>query len=229
MKQICGLKYFRHPYSFPRSSPPPWAEKVDRWHQLDAYSFGMIDAYTRFQESLERPDLILLASPSASNDADRQFVLSKAKSPVKMVHTLPNVRSSSLVNFMGWGGPVLCLQKDPQTLLTALVEGLDFLDPSCRKLMIWGVVNETFFHRMPEPYAPQLFEAYIFSLTYLALEGKGDEEFPYIIHRVGDDFSLTCPNDGLLVEWLSESHPKGDFTINPQVSLSSQRDFGEAP
>ena len=220
MKQICGLKYFHHPYSFPRSSPPSWAEKVDRWHQLDAYSFGMIDAYARFQDSLETPELILLASPSASNDADRQFVLSKGKSPAKMVHTLPNVRSSSLVKFMGWGGPVLCLQKDPQTLLTAIVEGLDLLEPSYRNLTIWGVVNQALFHGTPEWDGPHPFEAHVFSLTYLDSEEKRNRGFPYTIQRVGDDSSLTCPNDQLLVEWLSKPFPQGDLTIGPQITLS---------
>lgn len=210
MKNGCGLKYFRHPYSFPRSSPPSWAEKVDRWHQLDAYSFGLIDAYAHLQDCLEAPGFILLASPSASNDADHQFVLSKAKSPAKMVHTLPNVRSSCLVKLMGWGGPVLCLQKDPQTLLTAIVEGLDLLDPSCRNLTIWGVVKQ----------APPLYEAHVFSLTYLASEEKRNQGFPYILQRKGDDPSLTCPNDELLVEWLSKPFPREDLTIGPQITLS---------
>jgi hypothetical protein len=220
MKKVCGLKYFHHPYSFPRSSPPSWAEKVDRWHQLDAYSFGLIDAYAHLQDRLEAPEFILLASPSASNDADQAFVLSKAKSPAKMVHTLPNVRSSSLVKFMGWGGPVLCLQKDPQTLLTAIVEGLDLIDPSCRNLMIWGVVNQALFHGIPELDGPPLYETHVFSLTYLASEERSNKGFPYIIQRGGDDPSLTCPNDGLLVEWLSKPFSRGDLTISPQITLS---------
>jgi len=228
MMQLYGFKYFRHSYLFPASSAPSWAQKVDRWHQLDAYSFGMIDAYASHHGELATPDLILLASPSASNDIDRQFVLSGAKSPLKMVHTLPNIRCSPLVKFMRWGGPVLCLQKDPQTLLTALLEGLDFLGPCCRNVMIWGAANESFFPRLEEHTTPppprdgvSPFAVHIFSLTFLASEAKKDNGSPpYIIRRSTSDLSLSCPDDRFLVDWLLEPGPKKNFIVNPETTIS---------
>ena len=111
-------------FAFPARAEPAWSPKVDRWYQLDAYAYGLAEAYEQWKGSLggEKPSMIVLASPGASNETDRQFAQSGGTSPAKFVHTLPNVRSSSLCQVMGWAGPVLCLQRDPETLNHALTE-----------------------------------------------------------------------------------------------------------
>ena len=38
---------------------------------------------------------------------------------------------------MGWGGPVLCVQKDPETILNGLDQALGFLETDSRLSTIW--------------------------------------------------------------------------------------------
>ena len=125
---MISLKSFYFPFEFPLKAMPSWAPLVERWPQLDAASVGLAQAYTHFREELGRaPAWILLASPQASNDTDGLFVASGAASPSKFVHTLPNIRSAALLKLMEWSGPLLCLQKDPETLKSALIEGAGLL------------------------------------------------------------------------------------------------------
>ncbi len=99
--------------------PPPWASLVDRWYQLDAYSFGMAEMGWRLREE-PKPELIILASEKASNASDHAFAADGGMSAVKFAHTLPNVRSSPFCQAMNWQGPILCLQRDPNTLRSAV-------------------------------------------------------------------------------------------------------------
>jgi hypothetical protein len=110
-------------FSFPAPNEPTWANLVDRWYQLDAYSYGLAEVYSRNPDQFgPHPDFVILASPRASNETDREFVLSGASSAGKFVHTLPNIRVSPLFQVMNYAGPVLCLQNDPHTYETALTE-----------------------------------------------------------------------------------------------------------
>ena len=103
--------------------------KVERWYQLDAFAYGLVQAYTAWKPKLEKPPaMIWLASPEASNETDLQFARGGAQSPAKFVHTLPNVRCSPLCQVMEWAGPVLCIQKDPYTQSHALMEAAAFLE-----------------------------------------------------------------------------------------------------
>src|ERR1035437_689374 len=118
---MMGLDWYQHNFNFPLESEPEWSARVERWYQLDAASFALTETFWRHQQTLEvLPKWMLLASPLASNVTDRQFVASGASSPAKFVHTLPNIRSASLLQVMGWSGPVICLQNDPETVLTGI-------------------------------------------------------------------------------------------------------------
>lgn len=113
----------RHQISWPVTATPAWAGKVERWYQLDPAAYVLADAYWVFREQLQTPPAwLLLASPAASNFTDAQFAATTTPSPAKFVHTLPNVRGCSLLQLMNWTGQVLCLQKDPETVLFALEE-----------------------------------------------------------------------------------------------------------
>jgi hypothetical protein len=117
-----GLSLFRHRVAWPATQPPEWASQVERWYQLDPAAYVLADTYWTHREHLrEPPRWLLLASPAASNFTDHQFALS-APSPAKFVHTLPNIRGCSLLQLMNWNGQVLCLQRDPDTVLFALGE-----------------------------------------------------------------------------------------------------------
>lgn len=107
-------------FNHPAKEEPSWKTQVDRWYQLDAYAYGLAEAYSRIRPIT--PAMIVLASPGASNETDFQFASNGATSPAKFVHTLPNIRCSPLCQVMGWNGPVLCLQKDPYTVINALRE-----------------------------------------------------------------------------------------------------------
>lgn len=118
------LSWLSYNFSFPLKTEPEWAQKVERWYQLDAPAMGLAEVYWRHRARLvDSPAWILLASPGASNSTDFQFATT-APSPAKFVHTLPNIRSAALLQLMNWSGPVLCIQKDPNTILAAMREGL---------------------------------------------------------------------------------------------------------
>ncbi|HEX4923466.1 MAG TPA: hypothetical protein VFV50_05250 [Bdellovibrionales bacterium] len=113
-----------HSFSFvhPVNREPTWKAKVPRWSQLDAPAYGLAEAFTVWRDQLKRPDLILLASPGASNETDRKFTRTGASSPSLFVHTLPNIRCSPMLQVMEWSGPVLCVQNDPSTMTRGLIE-----------------------------------------------------------------------------------------------------------
>lgn len=110
---------------FPAKEAPTWASKSDRWYQLDQPGYSFPQAYTLLKEILgPHPEYLVLASPKASNQTDRDFVTTGASSPSKFVHTLPNIRAVSLLQAMEWAGPMLCVQSDPRTLLAGLETAL---------------------------------------------------------------------------------------------------------
>lgn len=101
-----------------------WQDRVERWNQLDEAARALCESYWSKREIIGRhPDWLLLASPGASNWTDAQFYNREVPSPSLFVHTLPNVRGAALLQVMQWHGPVLCIQKDPDTVATALNEG----------------------------------------------------------------------------------------------------------
>ncbi len=125
-----GLQVLARDFSFPTPETPAWAGSVDRWYQLDAFGYGLTDTYWSFrdEEALKKaPGMVFLASPGASNWSDLAFVNSEASSAHRFAHTLPNVRCSPLFQVMGWRGPALCIQKDPEALFTALNEAIPFV------------------------------------------------------------------------------------------------------
>jgi len=124
-------------FKFPQEPEPEWSTKVDRWYQLDAPSFGLAEAIWKWSPK-SRPDLLVLASPRASNESDFAFVRTGSDRAHRFAHTLPNVRSAPFCQLLHWAGPVLCLQGDPQTWLRALDEAR-VLSPLYPTIWIVGV------------------------------------------------------------------------------------------
>ncbi|MBS1961823.1 MAG: hypothetical protein JST04_06380 [Bdellovibrionales bacterium] len=112
-----------HAFAFPVKVAPEWAPKVERWYQLDAFAYGMADAAHAWRND-PPPDAIFLASPGGSNATDAEFANAGARSPALFVHSLPNVRSSSFCQVLGWHGPLYCIQNDPSTIGDAADEAL---------------------------------------------------------------------------------------------------------
>lgn len=128
MKPI-GVQHLSYRFEHPAREAPSWKTVVERWYQLDAFAYGLAQAYVAWKPRFSgKPSLILLASPQASNLTDFEFARTGAQSPAKFVHTLSNIRCSSLCQVMEWAGPVLCLQKDPSTELHALREAAALLE-----------------------------------------------------------------------------------------------------
>lgn len=113
--------------AYPATTTPAWAAKVERWYQLDEPAFRLCDLRAHLPSTT--PDVLLLASPGGCNATDRAFVNTGAASASKFVHTLPNIRSSPLLQVLGWTGPVLCFQSDPFTLATAIAQAPFFARP----------------------------------------------------------------------------------------------------
>jgi hypothetical protein len=134
------ISEFNFPFQFPAPIEPNWKSKVDRWYQLDAPAYGLAEFYEQHRERLgPAPDLILLASPAASNATDYQFASQGAQSPAKFVHTLPNIRVSPLCQVMGWTGPVLCVQNGLKTLESALNEAKYLLSDQLKRIWVLSV------------------------------------------------------------------------------------------
>jgi hypothetical protein len=166
---MISLRFHRHSYLFPATEEPSWKHLVDRWYQLDAFAYGLADAASRWQEKTRRPGLLILASPGASNESDFRFASTGASSPSKFVHTLPNVRASSLCQVMNWTGPLLCLQNDPHTCQTALKEAVLFSSDHCPLIWVAGV------RRLSEG----IYESYLFECSYSTSEEAPSLKFPW--------------------------------------------------
>ena len=127
-------------FQFPACAEPAWKHQVEHWNQLDSPSFGLAEFYHQKSAELGAfPDFIILASPSASNSIDRQFASMGGLSPSKFVHTLPNIRISTLCQLMGWNGPVLCIQNGPESESAARQEAHYFLGNPYARIWILSV------------------------------------------------------------------------------------------
>ncbi len=144
------MTYLEHhslSFEFPALSEPDWAAKVDRWYQLDAYAYGLSQAWWQLRGQLgERPALLILASPGASNETDWNFARTGATSPSKFVHTLPNVRASALCQVMDWSGPMLCVQQDPQTVVSGIREGAGLLGAQWPRVWVMSILKNSAGH-----------------------------------------------------------------------------------
>lgn len=107
---------------YPAKEEPAWSRKVDRWYQLDRPAFSLTQLAWDLKEIATPPVGILLACEGASNATDQSFAAHGACSAQRFSHTLPNVRGSCILQAIDWHGPLICLQKDPSTLATALVQ-----------------------------------------------------------------------------------------------------------
>lgn len=95
------------PVSASTSTKPLWADKVDRWFQLDENGFAICSAlekWLQFSEVHPHPHMIIHASPSGSHLADFDFAQSGAESPAKFVYTLPNITIGVIAQFLSWQG-----------------------------------------------------------------------------------------------------------------------------
>ena len=114
-------------FAFPAPQQPEWAPKVERWYQLDGPAYGLCEFYSQLLQNAEKPGVIFLASFEGSLPTDRAFAETGALSPAKFVHTLPNVRASSLCQTMEWHGPVICIQNGENSFERAVEEARMFL------------------------------------------------------------------------------------------------------
>jgi hypothetical protein len=134
------LNYRR--FTLDEQREPQWKDKVSRWSQLDGPAFALAEFYWVNKSNLSKPSMLLLASPGASNNTDRRFVLAESVSPSLFVHTLPNIRCSPLFQVMEWSGSVICIQNDPHTILAGLREALGFVSESRPVVWVVGVTSE---------------------------------------------------------------------------------------
>ncbi len=184
-------------YQFPGKDEPAWSKKVERWYQLDAYAYGLAQAYTAWNLSKKHhPDLMILASPGASNLTDAQFVQTGASSPAKFVHTLPNIRSSSLGQVMDWGGPLLCIQNDPMTQLTALSEAAA-LAQVFKKIWVLTLNPNS---KTPQLESPALYRVDLFALGSTASDFEAVDGVELEIIEVPKQSKLSSTD---LTSWLS--------------------------
>lgn len=105
-------------------APPPWADRVPRWQQMDGVARAVADAwYARFGLDPDAaPGELVLALPAASNDADVEFAKSGAFSPQRFVATLPSVAAAPVLQLTGRVLPVTCVQRGAETLAVAREE-----------------------------------------------------------------------------------------------------------
>lgn len=142
---------------YPSSGTPPWADRVDRWYQLDAAAFGLCELFhNQLSGRFEFPDLIVAASPDGSLATDQAFARGGACSPAKFVHTLPNIRISVVLQLMKSSAQVLCLQNASDTVESALLEACAFSKTS--KVWILGTHANLNFACVFDPHGEFLIE-----------------------------------------------------------------------
>jgi hypothetical protein len=142
-----GLNHRSFEFKFPQIEPPLWKDSVQRWYQLDACAYGLAEGAFRWRD-LNRPDLVILASPLASNETDRLFIETGSGSPAKFAHTLPNIRCSPFCQVMEWSGPVLCFQRDPRTQIQGLIEGFELAGSQFPLVWILSVIRHEFHYKV---------------------------------------------------------------------------------
>lgn len=183
------LRVFEHAFNFPANHPPDWSEKVDRWYQMDAFAFGACDAFSKFKSELGRlPDFVFLASREASNRTDRIFVEGGSISPSKFVHTLPSVRSAPLFEISGLSGPCLCIQNDPSTEITGLVEAAMISDFESGTVWMFSIEPRELGYR-----------ARIYVLSTLEAGDFLIEKFPL---KATESSSFGVPPDENWLQWM---------------------------
>ena len=211
-----GVRHFSHEFTFPATGTPTWASLVDRWYQLDPFAYGLAETYSKFQPQLPPPSLIYLASESASNETDWQFVKSDASSPSKFVHTLPSARASALCQVMHWSGPTICLQNGADTLTVALAEGAEAITPKTPR--VW-VISAS---RVPPLLGFEKTGNYLihfFTLLELNSAPKNENHFDYQLCKAPTE----GPSDGdrALYHWMS-----GDARGQTKIRIPYQFEIG---
>jgi hypothetical protein len=107
-----------------KKTEPAWSAKVDRWYQLDEVSYVFCEALHQWNylRDQERPEVIFVALPGASNLADFDFVTNGASSPAKFVYTLPNICAAVIFQMLDFSGKVYCLHQGKNTIAFAQEE-----------------------------------------------------------------------------------------------------------
>lgn len=211
------IAYYQfYDYDFPISptaEAPAWSSRVDRWYQLDAYAYGLAQSASHFNslnltptgEPAKLPDLVLLASPEASNRTDYAFAQSGGNSPAKFVHTLPNVRSSAWCQVTGWSGPLLCLQRDPFTLVGALSEAATLLGGDYQEIWVLSVTL------MKEgKYRAHQFRLCLAPSSFL---GVSPQEILFEMTLNSNSIANVTNSDLSFLNWLSKSQASVAFKL----------------
>jgi hypothetical protein len=106
------------------NTTPRWAQRVDRWYQLDDASRALCEAFANF-ECLRPPAFVVLSRPAGCREVDTVFAGEMALSggaarPALFVYTLPSVPLSPLLQMQDWCVAGYCFQNGAQTLLASL-------------------------------------------------------------------------------------------------------------
>jgi hypothetical protein len=174
---------------FPLVEEPQWKNIIPRWNQLDPYASAMAQGAWAWKEKLS-PSFIILASPKASNETDLDFYSSGATSPAKFAYTLPNIRASSFCQILPWTGPMLCVQRDPETVVQGLTEGAWLLGKDFSKVLILTVVKSV-----------NCYKVYGFEL------GSDDDDFILDWSESGAQ-----KNDSIVLDWFEKNERELEFS-----------------
>lgn len=94
---------------------PQWAEKIERWYQLDETSKAICEAlyFWKMNERIQSFEVLYFVSHLGSNAADIDFCRN-FPSPAKFVYTLANIGAAFACQMLNWSGPVysICLAED---------------------------------------------------------------------------------------------------------------------
>lgn len=197
-----------HFSAFPATVEPEWKDRVERWYQMDGAAFALTATYWHHRPLLEvPPEWMLLASPRASNRTDAQFAAAASPSPAKFVHTLPNIRVACMLQVMGASARVLCLQKDPVTVLTALSEAMQILLSEGGPVWVLSVTEEG-----------SGFTGHIFVLSR-----ESQHATLKICKRSAPTMEIGAAHDTALFSWLNRSeHPDRKFIADDIEIIKSQ-------
>jgi hypothetical protein len=215
------VRLHTHAIDHPAQDPPPWADRVPRWQQIDAVSYAVADAWWRWRgegvgAAELSPDAFLLANPAASNAADAAFAQGGAFSPGRFVATLPSVTLSSMLQMTGWLGPMVCVQNGARTLLAALAEA-EVLGSA--GAMGVGIVS----YEMSDGASggTRVAVRYLIVRNEASTSPAMQDAPALVIQRWQDVAMVVTGDDDDLLRWLAAPLPRrsGAFVIGPERAL----------
>lgn len=121
---ILDLDYRLNDIQVDFGKAPAWANKIQRWSQLDAQSYAVAESTFRHLDFFSDIDQFIILSSQGSFQTDYLFAHGAKLSPSSFVHTLPNIRSLAFSQISGREGVMFCFSQGKHSLIKFFNEAI---------------------------------------------------------------------------------------------------------